>query len=133
MKCGSNGSSGVNASQSLFNSFQLSHSVTFVIAGIAEHSSDIQKCDPILAVLDGFFSLAYLIGLPLGTYLKKHFGYIPLFSTTIIISLVTVLYTVLFISDSFKLVTDEKKKDMLEEGKKNGWNRKKGKTKFVNF
>ena len=36
-----------------------------------------------MAVLDAFYSVGYLIGLPLGTYIKKEFGYVPLFSMTL--------------------------------------------------
>lgn len=72
-----------------------------------------------LAVLDGFYGVGYLIGLPLGTHLKKYFGYVALFSTTIAITFLTILYIIIFITDSFKLVSEDKRKELQEERNKN--------------
>ena len=70
-------------------------------------------------MLDGFYSVGYLIGLPLGTHLKKYFGYVALFSTTIAITFLTILYILIFITDSFKLVTEDKRKELQKEKNKN--------------
>ena len=63
-----------------------------------------------MAVLDAFFGVGYLIGLPMGTYIKKHFGYVPLFSLTLGLAICAMMYVAVFIKDSYQLITDEQKK-----------------------
>ena len=59
-----------------------------------------------MAIAEAFYGLGWLIGLPLGTYTKKHLGYVPLFS----LNLRTILYVGLFIKDSYHLLSGEQKK-----------------------
>ena len=63
-----------------------------------------------LAVVDAFFGVGYLIGLPAGTYIKKQFGYVPLFSLTLGLVICAMIYVAVFIKDSYQLMTDEQKK-----------------------
>ena len=63
-----------------------------------------------MAVVDAFYGVGYLIGLPLGTFIKKEFGYVPLFSLTLGLVICAMLYVVVFIKDSYHLITDEQKK-----------------------
>jgi len=68
-----------------------------------------------MAVLDAFYSVGYLAGLPLGNYIKKQFGYIYLFSLTLGLVICAMIYTALFIKDSYHLITEEQKKIFDEE------------------
>ena len=81
-----------------------------------------------MAVIDAFFGVGYLIGLPIGTHVKKHFGYIPLFAMTLGFVVFAMLYTVIFLKDSYHLLTDEKKKlyDKQREENKIRWNKGRG-------
>ena len=79
-----------------------------------------------LAITDAFLAVGYLIGLPLGTHLKKYFGYIVLFSVTLVLILVAMIYAAIFIKDSYHLVTDEKKKAFDEDREENQLNCDKG-------
>ena len=63
-----------------------------------------------MAVLDAFYSVGYLIGLPLGTYIKKEFGYVPLFSLTLGLVICAMIYTAVFIKDSYHLITEDQRK-----------------------
>ena len=72
-----------------------------------------------MAVLDAFYSVGYLIGLPLGNYIKKSFGYVPLFGVTLTLTIITMFYVAFFIKDSYALVSEEKKKEFDEEREKN--------------
>jgi predicted MFS family arabinose efflux permease len=63
-----------------------------------------------MAVLDAFYSVGYLIGLPLGTYIKKEFGYVPLFSLTLGLVICAMIYTAVFINDSYHLITEDQRK-----------------------
>ena len=63
-----------------------------------------------MAVLDAFYSVGYLIGLPLGTYIKKEFGYVPLFSLTLRLVIYAMIYTPVFNKDSYHLITEEQRK-----------------------
>ena len=63
-----------------------------------------------MAVTDAFFGVGYLIGLPIGTYIKKEFGYVPLFSLTLGLVICAMIYAAVFLKDSYHLITDEQKK-----------------------
>ena len=58
-----------------------------------------------LAVAD-----AFMIGMPVGTRIKKTFGYTALFSTTLGIAVTGFLFTLVFLKDSVKLLSEEQKK-----------------------
>ena len=62
------------------------------------------------AILDAFTSVGWLIGLPLGTRIKKHFGYITLFATTLGLTIIAFFYTLVFLKDSVHRLTEEQKK-----------------------
>ena len=64
-----------------------------------------------MSIVNAFYGLGWLIGLPLGTYIKKHLGYVPLFSFTLILALGTILYVMLFVKESYYLLSDQQKKD----------------------
>ena len=72
-----------------------------------------------LAVTDAFFGIGYLVGLPLGTRLKQYFGYNVLFTVTLVLSLAAILYAVVFVKDSYHLLTEEKRKGFDEDRKSN--------------
>ena len=80
-----------------------------------------------LAVTDAFFGLGYLIGLPIGTHLKKHFGYSALFSVTLGLAACALVYAFLFIKDSYHFVKDEKKTVFDDEREANAIKCDKGK------
>ena len=62
-----------------------------------------------MSIVNAFYGLGWLIGLPLGTFIKTHLGYVPLFSLTLILALGTILYVVLFVKDSYHLLSDQQK------------------------
>ena len=72
-----------------------------------------------LAVTDAFYGIGKLIGLPLGTRLNRYFGYNVLFSVSLVLSLIGMLYAAIFVKDSYHLLTEEKKKVFDEERKIN--------------
>ena len=63
-----------------------------------------------LAMTDAFLGIGYLIGLPLGTRLKKEFGYVPLFTTSLCLCALAILYIAIFIRDSYDLMPEERRK-----------------------
>ena len=63
-----------------------------------------------MAVVDAFYGVGYLVGLPIGTYIKKEFGYVPLFSLTLGLVICAMIYVAVFIKDSYHLISDERKK-----------------------
>ena len=63
-----------------------------------------------LAVADAFISVGWLTGLPIGTRIKKHFGYIPLFSATLAMALVCFFGTMFLLKDSVKKLSEEQRK-----------------------
>ena len=63
-----------------------------------------------MAVTDAFFGVGYLVGLPIGTQIKKQFGYVPLFSLTLGLVISAMLYAAFFLKDSYQLINDEQKK-----------------------
>ena len=71
-----------------------------------------------MAVADAFASVGWLIGMPLGTRIKKNFGYTTLFSTTLGIAVTGFLYTLVFLKDSVKLLSEEQKKAYYERKQK---------------
>ena len=72
-----------------------------------------------LAITDAFLGIGYLIGLPLGTHLKKLFGYNVLFSVSLGLAILAMIYAAIFIEDSYHLVTDEKKKAFNDDRESN--------------
>ena len=72
-----------------------------------------------MAVLDAFYSVGYLAGLPLGNFIKKQFGYICLFSVTLGVVVFAMIYTTLFIKDSYHLITEEQRKIFDQEREEN--------------
>ena len=62
-----------------------------------------------LAITDAFLGLGYLIGLPIGTHLKKLFGYNVLFSVPLGLAILAMIYAAIFIEDIYHLVSDEKR------------------------
>ena len=63
-----------------------------------------------MSIVNAFYGLGWLIGLPLGTLIKTHLGYVPLFSFILIFALGIILFVVLFIKDSYRLLFDQQKK-----------------------
>ena len=80
-----------------------------------------------MAVLDAFYSVGYLAGLPLGNFIKKQFGYIYLFSLTLGVVICAMIYTAIFITDSYNLISEEQKKIFDEEREANQLKCDKGK------
>ena len=58
----------------------------------------------------------------------QHFGYIALFSVTIGIALISLLYTIIFLKDSASIVSPDVKKAMDEEKEKTALKCDTGKT-----
>ena len=71
-----------------------------------------------LAVADAFASVGWLVGMPAGTRIKKNFGYTALFATTLAIAVTAFLYTLIFLKDSVKLLSEEQRKAYYERKKK---------------
>ena len=71
--------------------------------------TSVEKRTTRLAVLDAFYGVGYLIGFPTGTFIKKQFGYVPLFSLTLGLSIFAMIYVAVFIKDSYQLSTEEDK------------------------
>ena len=63
------------------------------------------------AIVDAFYSVSWLMGLPIGTRIKKKFGYVALFSTTLGLTVATFLYTLVFLQDSVHRLSEERKKE----------------------
>jgi len=63
-----------------------------------------------MAVSDAFYSIGYLIGLPLGTYIKKAFGYVQLFTLTLSLVVLALLYAAFFLKDSYQLINSDERK-----------------------
>ena len=63
-----------------------------------------------MAVVDAFYGVGFLIGLPIGTYIKKEFGYVPLFSLTLVLVIGAMIYVAVFIKDSYHLISEEQRK-----------------------
>ena len=71
-----------------------------------------------MVILDAFNSLGYFVGTPVGTRILKHFGYIPLFSVTLGLVVVAIIYTVVFLKKPTDIVTKEAKIAFEEEKNK---------------
>ena len=84
-----------------------------------------------MAVLDAFYSVGYLAGLPLGNYIKKQFGYISLFSLTLGLVVCAMIYTALFINDSYHLITEEQRKVFDQEREENQFKCDRGKQRNI--
>ena len=84
-----------------------------------------------MAVLDAFYSVGYLAGLPLGNYIKKQFGYIYLFSLTLGVVIFAMIYTALFIRDSYHLITEEQRKVFDQEREENQFKCDRGKQRGI--
>jgi fucose permease len=86
-----------------------------------------------MAVTDAFFGVGYLIGLPIGTYIKKEFGYVPLFSITLGLVICAMIYAAVFLKDSYQLISVEQKKVFDAEREENQLKCDRGKgIQFVN-
>ena len=55
-----------------------------------------------LALLDSFMSFGYMMGLPLGTFIKNQYGFVTLFSTASMIILTTILYVIFVLKETVK-------------------------------
>ena len=55
-----------------------------------------------LSFLDAFWDLGFLIGVPLGTYIKSHHGYIAVFSTAAAVIFICILYVILIVKEKEK-------------------------------
>ena len=71
------------------------------------------------AIVDAFYSVGWLMGLPIGTRIKKKFGYVALFSTTLGLTVATFLYTLVFLKDSVHRLSEERKKERDDEKTRN--------------
>ena len=72
-----------------------------------------------MALMDAFSSLGWLIGTPLGTRILKHFGYVALFSATLGLAVVSIIYTCVFLKNPANLMTTEIRSSFEEEKEKN--------------
>ena len=53
-----------------------------------------------LAILDSFMSVGGLIGLQLGTLLKRKFGFISVFTTGVVLMTLSLVYLIFFITEN---------------------------------
>jgi len=67
-----------------------------------------------LCLLEAAMGLAIMLASPLGTMMKNGYGYIALYSFTLSLVTVTLIYS-FFLKDSIHLVSEEKKAAMLKE------------------
>jgi hypothetical protein len=72
-----------------------------------------------LAFADAVHSIGTIIGIPTETYLKKLLGFIPLFSINLLLCILTIIYSALYVQDSYHLLP-LLKKDMFDEERKKG-------------
>ena len=70
-------------------------------------------------MVNTLYIVGYLIGLPLGTYIKKEFGYVPLFLLTLGLVICAMIYKAVFIKDSYHLITEQKRKVFVAEREAN--------------
>ena len=71
-----------------------------------------------LARADAVHSIGTIIGIPLETYMKKLLGFIPLFSINLFLCILTIVYCIMFVPDSYHLLPLLKKAMFDEERKK---------------
>ena len=55
-----------------------------------------------LAFLDSFMSIGYMMGLPIGTFIKNNYGFVALFSTASMIILTAILYVIFVLKETVK-------------------------------
>ena len=55
-----------------------------------------------LSLLDSFMPIGFFIGLPLGTHIRTHYGYVALYSTAGSVILAAILYVALVLKESIK-------------------------------
>ena len=60
-----------------------------------------------IAIVEAFYGLGWLIGLPLGTYANNHLGSVTLYSSGLVLSLFTVCYVALCVKESYPGVDKE--------------------------
>ena len=60
-----------------------------------------------LSFLDAFWEIGYLIGVPLGTYIKNQHGYIAVFSVAAVVILACILYVIFIVKEKEKHQTGE--------------------------
>ena len=60
-----------------------------------------------LSFLDAFWEIGYLIGVPLGTYIKKQFGYIAVFTTAAAVIFSCILYVIFMVKEKKKIDNSE--------------------------
>ena len=69
-----------------------------------------------LSFLDSFMPIGFLIGLPLGVYIKNNYGYITVFSIAACIMLTCILYVIFVLKEKKKIVdkSEESEDDELK-------------------
>ena len=69
-----------------------------------------------LSFLDSFMPIGFLIGLPLGVYIKNNYGYITVFSVAACVMLTCILYVIFMVKEKKKIVdkSEESEDDELK-------------------
>ena len=80
-----------------------------------------------LAFADAVHSIGTIIGIPTETYMKKLLGFIPLFSINLLLCILTIIYSTVYVQDSYHLLPLLKKEVFDEERKKGEKHHKEGK------
>ena len=57
-----------------------------------------------IAIVESFYALGWLIGLPLGTYVNSHFGSVALYMTGLVLSIITIGFVALCVKDNYHTV-----------------------------
>ena len=65
--------------------------------------------------MEAFFCVGTMVGHPLGALVRRQLGYTPVFTLSIGLTVVTMLYVTFFIKDSIHFVSEERKEAILEE------------------
>ena len=60
-----------------------------------------------IAIVEAFYGLGWLIGLPLGTYVNKYLGSVALYLTGLVLSTITIGCVALFVKDNYHPVSEE--------------------------
>ena len=68
-----------------------------------------------LSLLDSFMPIGFIVGLPLGIYIKDNFGLVPLYSVASGCVLISIIYVFFIVKDSRKLENKESKEKNREE------------------
>ena len=64
-----------------------------------------------LSFLDAFWEIGYLIGVPLGTYIKKQLGYIAVFSTAAAVIFSCILYVIFMVKEKKNTDSSDEEKE----------------------